>query len=197
MTTQAEKEREKEREQTQGERTTRPTGAAGPGVRGAEVEGMSATVGQPNEVDDGEGGARIPPARPIPPGEDQPGLVGGGGIEGSGNVEGEPYPPDAATYPPLRDESVDEAARLGKRGERDKAVEDDRVKRVAAAEANESPQDRVAETLEEKKELVEASRKASDERDKRIEDERSRIREGSDNRNAGRKEPHRANAPRK
>jgi hypothetical protein len=99
-----------ERDQRQDERAT----TRGRGSKEAEVSPLGApgSPSGPNEVDDGDGGARIPPERPIPPGEDQPGLLGGGGIEGSGNVEPAGYVPDAQTYPPIRDEREDAPARM-------------------------------------------------------------------------------------
>ena len=109
-----------ERDQRQDERAT----TRGRGSKEAEVSPLGApgSPSGPNEVDDGDGGARIPPERPIPPGEDQPGLLGGGGIEGSGNVEPAGYVPDAQTYPPIRDEREDAPARMEARAERDKAA---------------------------------------------------------------------------
>jgi len=165
-----------ERDQRQDERAT----TRGRGSKEAEVSPLGApgSPSGPNEVDDGDGGARIPPERPIPPGEDQPGLLGGGGIEGSGNVEPAGYVPEAETYPPLRDEREDAPARMDKRAERDKAADEDRAERLDAAAAGPRTKDRIGDALEQKKTLIAASEKASQERDERIEADRERIREG-------------------
>lgn len=106
--------------QPQQTRDTRPGPEGEQSTKGAEVNPETANpLSLANEIDDGDGGARIPPPRPVPPGEDQPGLIGGVGIEGSGNVEPEPYPPDAPTYPPIRDETQEPEARAEERTERD------------------------------------------------------------------------------
>jgi hypothetical protein len=159
----------------------RPNTAPGSTTKGAQVTmGEPGSPSGPNEVDDGDGGARIPPEYPIPPGEDQPGLVGGPGIEGSGNVEPEPYPPDALTYPPIRDERADPPARMAARDERDnKNREARQAQRDNAAEGPRT-EDRVADTLAQKKALLEVSEKASQERDQRGVDAREKDRELGD-----------------
>ena len=71
---------EHEREREAHERTTKPTGGpAGPGSKGAHVEGQMGPPHSPtgpNEVD-GDPSGVLPPAEQVPPGEDQPHLVGG------------------------------------------------------------------------------------------------------------------------
>lgn len=160
----------------------RPNTAAGNTTKGAEVSPMGApgSPSGPNEVDDGDGGARIPPEYPIPPGEDQPGLVGGPGIEGSGNVEPEPYPPDAPTYPPIRDEREDPPARSAARDERDNKNREARAAQRDNAAEGPRTEDRVADTLAQKKALLEVSEKASKERDQRGVDAREKERELAD-----------------
>jgi hypothetical protein len=65
---------------TDNERTTKPTGGpAGPGSKGAHVEGQMGPPHSPtgpNEVD-GDPSGVMPPAEQVPPGEDQDHLVGG------------------------------------------------------------------------------------------------------------------------
>ena len=66
-------------ERAEQERTTRPAGATGARGKGAHVEGQMGEPHSPtgpNEVD-GDPSGVIPPAEQVPPGEDQPHLVGG------------------------------------------------------------------------------------------------------------------------
>ena len=85
------------------ERTTKPTGGpAGPGAKGAHVEGQMGPPHSPtgpNETD-GDPSGVLPPTPIEPPGEDQVGLVGGdvGAPQTSqtGNPNWKDTPPDEA-----------------------------------------------------------------------------------------------------
>lgn len=159
--------KEHERPQTQAARDTRPSGAT-QSAKGAQPMGAAGSPSGPNEIDDGDGGARIPPDRPIPPGEEQVGLAGGGGISGSGNVEPEPYPPDAPTYPPILDTTLSPEEQKSKLKERDEAVLEDHKKRVAgAAAAAKGEDDKISEAEEQAKKLKEESKKAGEEQRER------------------------------
>ena len=165
--------KEKERDQAahaqaaqrQADRDTRPSGATGPGAKGAQVMGAPGAPSGPNEIDDGDGGARIPPDRPIPPGEEQVGLAGGGGISGSGNVEPPPYPPDADTYPPMLDTTLTPEAQKAKLRERDDKVLEDREKRLKGQ--TEGQDDKIGYTESEAERLKEESKKAGEEQRER------------------------------
>jgi hypothetical protein len=87
---------------TDNERTTKPTGGpAGPGSKGAHVEGQMGEPHSPtgpNEVD-GDPSGVIPPAEQVPPGEDQPHLLGGDPGESINSQTGNPAYADARFAP--------------------------------------------------------------------------------------------------
>lgn len=66
-------------ERTQVERGAKPAGVTGPGGKGAMISGHMGAPGSPsgpNEID-GDPSGVIQPEAPVPPGEDQIGLIGG------------------------------------------------------------------------------------------------------------------------